>query len=112
MSVANSQTPQKIVEHYEQILGTNQNERSMEYNIYSQIDDLIFETDDETLRTVLQYMVKDALNRLEKNAVVNDVIVGTIGSHKGAVVAAVINFTVKFTGNTYNSVIALEKGVT
>ena len=112
MSVANSQTPQKIIEHYEQILGTNPNERSMEYDIYSQIEDLIFETDDETLRTVVQYLVREALNRLEPNATVNDVVVGTIGANKNAVVAAVINFTVNFTGNTYNSVIALEKGVT
>ena len=116
MSVADSTSPQKIVEHYEQILGTAQYERSMEYEVYSQVQDLVFElVEDETLRSVLEYMIKDALNRLEPDAVVNDILIGTVDSEGNAqknVVVAVINFTIRFTGLTYNTTLSLEKGVT
>lgn len=105
-SVANYNTPQKIVESYQQILGTGQYERSMEYQIFSQIDTLIFESADETLIKVLEYMVKDALNSLEKRAKVNDVVVGVVENY----VIAVLNFTVINTGQTYNTVLDLKKG--
>lgn len=105
-SVANYNTPQKIVESYQQILGTNQYERSMEYEVFSQIDALIFESADETLMKVLEYMVKDALNSLEKRAKVNDVVVGVVENY----VVAVLNFTVINTGKTYNTVLDLRKG--
>ena len=105
-SVANYNTPQKIVESYQQILGTNQYERSMEYEVFSQIDALVFESADETLMKVLEYMVKDALNSLEKRAKVNDVVVGVVENY----VVAVLNFTVINTGKTYNTVLDLRKG--
>lgn len=106
MSKANYSTPQKIVESYQQILGTGKYERSMEYQVFSQIDALVFDAADETLTSVLEYMVKDALNSLEKRATVNDVIVGTVESY----VVAVINFTVLNTGKTYNTVLNLQRG--
>ena len=105
MSVADSSTPQKIVDSYMQILGTNQYERSMEFDIYTQIEDFIFHADNETLRAVAEYMIMDALNRFETRASVNDVLVYgqdlPDGSHA---VVCVVNFTVKNTGKTYNVV--------
>ena len=106
MSVANYNTPQKIVESYQQILGTNQYERCMENQVFSQIETLLFDVADESLVAILEYMVKDALNSLEKRAVVNDVLVGKYENY----IIAVINFTVLNTGKTYNTALELPKG--
>lgn len=106
MSTANYTTPQKIVESYQQILGTNQYERCMENQVFSQIETLLFDVADESLVAILEYMVKDALNSLEKRARVNDVLVGKYENY----IIAAINFTVLNTGKTYNTTLELPKG--
>lgn len=105
MSVADSTTPQKIVESYMQIIGTNQYERSMEFDIFTQIEDFVFHADNETLRLVAEYMIMDALNRFEPRARVNDVLVtGQDNSDGSHAIICVINFTVRNTGKTYNAI--------
>lgn len=105
MSVADSTTPQKIVESYMQIIGTNQYERSMEFDIFTQIEDFVFHADNETLRLVAEYMIMDALNRFEPRARVNDVLVtGQDNSDGSHAIVCVINFTVRNTGKTYNAI--------
>lgn len=106
MSVADYDSPQKIVESYQQILGTNQYERCMENQVFSQLEALIFDVADESLSAIIEYIVKDALNNLEKRATVNDVLVGKYENY----VLAAINFTVLNTGKTYNTTLQLPKG--
>ena len=107
MRVANSTTPQKIVESYIQILGTNQYERSMEFELFTQIEDFVFHVDNETLRSVAEYLVMEALNRFEPRATCNDVLLTgqdfSDGSHG---VICMVNFTVNKTGKTYNATAA------
>ena len=62
-----------IIESMKQILRTFKYERTMEYHIYSEIDTDIFEPNDVSTQTLLQYQIKDALARLEPRIEVVDV---------------------------------------
>ena len=106
MSIADSTTPQKIVESFQQIICTNKFERSMEFQIYSQVENFVFHANDDTLVSVLEYMVKDALNSLEKRASVNDVVTTRVDLPDGSsMVAFAVNFTVLATNKTYNTLL-------
>lgn len=54
-----------IIESMEQILQTFRYERTMESHIYSELDTDIFEPNDISTHTLLEYQIKDALTRLE-----------------------------------------------
>lgn len=107
MSVANANSVDKLVESMQQILLTREGERCMEFEVFSQIDHLIYNVlDDPTLLQVCEYMVKDAINRLEGRVTVNDVaIVQDKGSSS---LFAVVNFTVNNTGETYNATLGVS----
>lgn len=62
-----------IVESIHQILRTAPFERCMEYHIYSDIDSNIFEPNDISTHTLIQYQVKEALKRLEDRIEVKEV---------------------------------------
>lgn len=62
-----------IVESMQQILRTFKFERVMEPHIYSELDSIIFEPDDESTHTLLEYFITDALERLEPRIEVDSV---------------------------------------
>lgn len=107
MSVANSNSVERLVESMQQIVGTSEGERCMEFNVYSEVRSLLFsnvETDD-TIFSVCEYMVKDAINRLEPRVTVNDVVIKVDELTNSMI--AVVNFTVNNTKNTYNTSLGL-----
>ena len=69
-----------IIESMKQILRTFKYERTMEYHIYSEIDTDIFEPNDVSTHTLLQYQIKDALTRLEPRIEVADVEISSSDS--------------------------------
>lgn len=107
MSVANSNSVEKIVESMQQIVMTREGERCMEFQVFSLIDNLIYNIlEDETLLQVCKFMVKDAINRLEKRVTVNDVEI--VQDEKTNSLYALVNFTVISTGNTYNTTLGVS----
>ena len=105
MSVANTNSVDKIVESMQQIVLTREGEICMEYDVYSQIDKLIFNIEDDTLRQVCEYMLKDAINRLETRVTVNDVRLAR--DEKTGIIYALVNFTVNKTNNNYNTTLGV-----
>ena len=105
MSVANINSVDKIVESMQQIVLTREGERCMEYDVYSQIDKLIFNIEDDTLRQVCEYMLKDAINRLETRVTVNDVRLAR--DENTGIIYALVNFTVNKTNNNYNTTLGV-----
>ena len=107
MSVANSNSVERLVESMQQIVGTSEGERCMEFQVYSEIRELLFNNtdNDDTLLSVCEYMVKDAINRLEPRVTVNDVVIRFDESNNSII--AVVNFTANVTGNTYNTTLGL-----
>lgn len=105
MSVANTNSVDKIVESMQQIVLTREGERCMEYDVYSQIDKLIFNIEDDTLRQVCEYMLKDAINRLETRVTVNEVRLAR--DESTGIIYALVNFTVNKTNNNYNTTLGV-----
>ena len=62
-----------ITEAIEQILLTRPRERKMEYHFKSDLDTLIFEPNDESLKSLMVYHVEEALKELEDRIEVLDV---------------------------------------
>lgn len=62
-----------ITEAIEQILLTRPRERKMEYHFKSDLDTLIFEPNDESLKSLMVYHVEEALKELEDRIDVSDV---------------------------------------
>lgn len=105
MSVANTNSVDKIVESMQQIVLTREGERCMEYDVYSQIDKLIFNIEDDTLRQVCEYMLRDAINRLETRVTVNEVRLAR--DENTGIIYALVNFTVNKTNNNYNTTLGV-----
>ena len=101
MSVANSNSVEKLVESMQQIVGISEGERCMEFNVYSEVRSLLFSSvdTDDTILSVCEYMVKDAINRLEPRVSVNDVVINFDEITNSII--AVVNFTVNSTKDTY-----------
>ena len=101
MSVANSNSVEKLVESMQQIVGISEGERCMEFNVYSEVRSLLFSSvdTDDTILSVCEYMVKDAINRLEPRVSVNDVVI-KFDEITNSIIA-VVNFTVNSTKDTY-----------
>jgi len=79
----------------------------MEFQVYSEIRSLLFNNaeNDDTILGVCEYMIKDAINRLEPRVTVNDVVI-KFDEDSNSIIA-VVNFTVNNTGNTYNTSLGL-----
>ena len=105
MSVANTNSVDKIVESMQQIVLTREGERCMEYDVYSQIDKLIFNIEDDTLRQVCEYMLRDAINRLETRVTVSEVRLAR--DENTGIIYALVNFTVNKTNNNYNTTLGV-----
>ena len=78
-----------IIEAMTQILGTRPMERGMEHHFKSEIDSILFEPNNVSIRTMLSYQVNQALNELEDRISVDSVDIVSEGSS----VIAVISFT-------------------
>lgn len=87
---------QHIIEAMEQILLTRPLERCMEYHFKSDIDYDIFEPNDVSCRTLIEYQVREALRELEDRIEVNSVEVVSEDS--------TIYATIYFTVLKYNTV--------
>jgi len=74
--IATSTTTSEDVAHINesivQILNTKKLERSMEYHIYSELDEQVFEPNDMTTHSLIKYNVENAL-KLEPRIEVRDV---------------------------------------
>lgn len=64
-STTSSIDPTHIAESIKQILGTSRLERAMESDIYSTVDAVLFEPNDESLQQVLKARIVADLERLE-----------------------------------------------
>lgn len=107
MSVANANSVDKLVESMQQILLTREGERCMEFQVFSQIDNLIYDVlEDPTLLQVCEYMVKDAINRLESRVTVNDVAI--VKDEETNSLFALVNFTVNSTGEIWNTTLGVS----
>lgn len=73
MSTTNSESVPHIIEAIKQILLTRPRERSMEYHFKSDIDTDIFEPNDESTRTLIEYQIREALKQLEDRIEVKSV---------------------------------------
>lgn len=62
-----------ISESIQQILLTFKYERGMEYHIYSELDTALFEPNDVSALTLVEYQIKDAIKRLEDRVEVTNV---------------------------------------
>lgn len=79
-STTNTREVPHIIESMKQILRTFKYERTMEFHVYSDIDTDIFEPNDTSTHTLLEYQIRDALTRLEPRIEVTDVEVEGIDS--------------------------------
>lgn len=73
MSTTNVSDISHITEAIEQILLTRPRERKMEYHFKSDLDTLLFEPNDESLKSLMVYHVEEALKELEDRIEVIDV---------------------------------------
>lgn len=90
MSSTDVQGVPHIIEAMKQILLTRPNERCMEYAFKSDIDSDIFELNDVSTHTLLEYQVEEALKQLEDRIEVNSVTITSEGSE----IYATIDFKV------------------
>lgn len=65
MSTTSATDPTHIVESLEQIFGTHYLQRVMEAEIYSELINVVFEPNDETLQAIAKSRIIDAIERLE-----------------------------------------------
>jgi phage baseplate assembly protein W len=75
----------------EQLLNTNQGERTMECDVFAELDTFVFSSNDASTRTLLEYEIKQAIAKHIPDIVVTSVDVRSV---KRAIVAT-ITYTVK-----------------
>jgi phage baseplate assembly protein W len=97
MSSLDETSVRHVIESMQQILLTRRGERGMHFEIYSDLDTSIFSPDDVSSRTLIEYQIRDAINRLEPRVSVNSVEV----SGDGPKIYAKIAFTLKNFNGTY-----------
>ena len=89
-----------IIESIKQRLTTSQYERTMEHHIYSEIDTSIFEPNDVSTHTLLQYQIKNALEQEDRIKAKKVEI-----SQKDNTIFVTITFTVIAYNSTYTTTI-------
>lgn len=65
MTTTNINDPEHIEESIRQILTTYELERPMEHEVYSAIEDFVFEPNDESLQAIMKSVIVEDLERLE-----------------------------------------------
>lgn len=98
LSVANNVDTTHIKEAVKLALLTRLGERVMEYEQGSRVAEAVFENMDETLVSVLEYKIQDALDQLEPRISVNTVDVAF--DQDNAQVLVTISYTVIDSGAT------------
>lgn len=94
-STTNIREVPHIIEAMTQILRTRPMERCMEYHFKSEIDSSLFEPNDDSVKTLIVYQIKEALRELEDRISVDSIDITSEGS---SVIAEI-----KFTVLAYNS---------
>ena len=96
MSTTSATDPTHIVESLRQIFGTHYLQRVMEPDIYSELIDVVFEPNDETLQAVAKSRIVDAIERLEDRVEASeDNIEFTVETNeKGCFLFATITFKI------------------
>lgn len=95
-----------IVESIRQILGTRRFERTMEFHLFSDVDTQIFESNDVSTYTILEYQVKEALKLEPRIEVVS---VKALGEANRIIVDIV--FTVPAYGSTFATKVKVGEDV-
>lgn len=90
MSHVDANTLQHIEESIQQILLTKPRERKMEYHFKSDLDTSIYEPNDSSARSLIEYQIKQALTELEDRITVTSVTV----TSKDSFIYAVIRYRV------------------
>jgi phage baseplate assembly protein W len=98
MSTCGNEDIPHIIESIIQILNTRRLERSMEYHIYCDTDEIVFEPNDISTHTLLKYDIEQAL-RLEHRIEVKDIAVTSDENH----IYANIHFLVHLYHRYYDS---------
>ena len=75
MSHVDANTLQHIEESIQQILLTKPRERKMEYHFKSDLDTSIYEPNDSSARSLIEYQIRQALTELEDRVTVTSVTV-------------------------------------
>ena len=75
MSHVDANTLQHIEESIQQILLTKPRERKMEYHFKSDLDTSIYEPNDSSARSLIEYQIRQALTELEDRITVTSVTV-------------------------------------
>lgn len=71
----------------EQLLGTGKGDRTMECNVFSELDTFIFEPTDTTTKTLLEYQIKDAILKNIPEITVSSI---SIYTYKNSIIANII----------------------
>lgn len=102
LSTADDKTITHLVESMQQILLTRPLERSMEFEVHSDIDSDIFSPNDVSSHTLIAHQVRKALTELEPRIQVNSVDV-VEGEQENAVIVKVYFSVNSFDGEVYSA---------
>lgn len=91
MSHVDANTLKHIEESIQQILLTKPRERKMEYHFKSDLDTSIYEPNDSSARSLIEYQIKQALSELEDRITVTGVTVTSKDSYIYAVIQYKVN---------------------
>lgn len=105
ISTVNDNTSKHIDESIEQILHTNFGERVMESHIYSDIQDLLFRPNDESLQSLMSQRIIRCLKELEKRIRVDEDLIRF--SVENNYLFCTITYTVLYTKDIYESTFEL-----
>lgn len=72
MSTTSATDATHIIESLKQIFGTNYLERVMEPDVYSDLGELLFEPNDDSLQALIESRIMDAIDRLEERVEIDD----------------------------------------
>ena len=101
MSVTNTNTFTHTDEAIHQLLTTERGERLMEFYLYSGLDTLIFEPNDETTKSLLEFEVKDTIQtHLSDTLEIDDI---QVTQDKNLIFADITYHLVNFGGNLHTT---------
>ena len=101
MSVTNTNTFTHTDEAIHQLLTTERGERLMEFYLYSDLDTLIFEPNDETTKSLLEFEVKDTIQTHLSDTLEIDNI--EVSQTKNLIFADITYHLINFGGNLHTT---------
>lgn len=101
MSVTNTNTFTHTDEAIHQLLTTERGERLMEFYLYSDLDTVLFEPNDETTKSLLEFEVKDTIQEHLSEVLELDAI--EVVQNKNFIFADITYHLVNFGGNLHTT---------